>query len=202
MEECLKRTGMAFLYAPLLHPAMRFVMPVRQQLGIRTVFNILGPLCNPAGIKRYVMGVYDNKLCWKMAEACKGLGFDHSLIVHGEEGLDELSITGPSYICELKDKNVLEYKLGPEELGFELGRLSDLRGGTPEKNARIIKSILNGQSTSGAKYDVVLLNAAAAIYIGAKADCWEYAIEKARESIESGSAYKKYREFAEFTQAL
>lgn len=201
LEECLRRNGIAFLYAPLMHPAMKNVMPVRKALGFRTVFNILGPLCNPAGVSRYVMGVYSDKLCSVIAGACADLGFTRALVVHGSDGLDELTTTGPTYVSELKNGQVLEYKVSPEELDIPLCSPEDIKGGTPEENAVVVKDILCGKSPDSAQHNITVLNAAAAIYAADKADCWEYAIEKAEESIESGSALKKLKQLADFTSS-
>jgi anthranilate phosphoribosyltransferase len=198
MEECLNSQGIAFLFAPLLHPAMKHAMPVRKELGVRTVFNVLGPLTNPAKTKRYVLGVYDEVLCMSLARAAVNLDFDHSMIVHGSDGLDELTVTGPTHVCELKDKEIMEYKISPEQLGFNLSKLEKLKGGTSTENAEIIREILSGKH-SGPKKDIIILNAAAAIYVADKADCWEYAIERAEESIESGLALKKLKALVNFT---
>ncbi len=197
-EECLEEVGMAFLYARLLHPAMKHALNARTGLGIRTIFNILGPLTNPAGVKRYVLGVYNNKLCRLLADAGLTLGFEHSLIMHGCDGLDELTNTGPTYICEINKGEILEYNITPEELDIELALPSDLRGGTPEENAMILKDTLSGKLI-GPKRDIVVLSAAAAIYMADKSDCWEYAIEKAEESIDSGLALKKLKKLIAFT---
>jgi anthranilate phosphoribosyltransferase len=199
MEECLNSQGIAFLFAPLLHPAMKYAMPVRKEMGVRTVFNILGPLTNPAKTKRYVLGVYDDNLCMRIARAALNLDFEHSMIVHGNDGLDELTVTGATHVCELKDKEIMEYKISPEEVGMNLSKPGDLRGGTPKENAEIIRDILSGKHL-GAKRDIVILNAAAAIYVADKADCWEYAIEAAEESIESGLALKKLKDLIDFTR--
>ena len=201
LEECLKRNGIVFLYAPLMHPAMKNVMPVRKALGFRTVFNILGPLCNPAEVSRYVMGVYSDKLCSVIAGACADLGFKRALVVHGSDGLDEFTLTGPSYVSELKNGQINEYKLSPEELKMPLCIAEDIKGGTPEENASAIKNILCNKSPGSAHQNIAVLNAAAAIYAADKADCWEHAIEKAVESIESGLALKKLRILAEFTSS-
>lgn len=200
LEESLRRNGIAFLYAPLMHPAMKNVMPVRKALGFRTVFNILGPLCNPAGVNRYVMGVYSDKLCPVIAGACADLGFARALVVHGSDGLDEFTITGPTFVSELKDGQINEYKISPEELEIPLCTSDDIKGGTPEENAESIHNILCNKFPGSAHQNIAVLNAAAAIYAADKADCWEYAIEKAQESIESGSALRKLKNLAEFTQ--
>ncbi|OGV35051.1 MAG: anthranilate phosphoribosyltransferase [Lentisphaerae bacterium GWF2_45_14] len=201
LEECLKRNGIAFLYAPLMHPALKSVMPVRKSLGFRTVFNILGPLCNPAGVSRYVMGVYSERLCGVIAGACADLGFSRALVVHGSDGLDEFTTTGPTYVSELKNGQINEYKVSPEDMGMSLCRSEDIKGGTPEENALALKDILCNKFPDSPRQNIAVLNAAAAIFASDKADCWEYAIEKALESVESGSALKKLKRLAEFTSS-
>ncbi|MFA7186158.1 MAG: hypothetical protein WC082_14760, partial [Victivallales bacterium] len=146
-------------------------------------------------------GVYSDKLCSVIAGACADLGFRRALVVHGSDGLDEFTVTGPTYVSELKDGQVIEYKVSPEELDMPLCNPEDIKGGTPEENAAAVKNILCGKSPGGAHQNIAVLNAAAAIYAADRVDCWEYAIEKAVESIESGSALKKLKQLVEFTSS-
>lgn len=157
-EECLNSTGIAFLYAPLLHPAVKHAMPVRKELGVRTVFNILGPLANPARVKHYVLGVFNEKLCMPVAKAGLNLGFKRSFIVHGSDGLDEITVTGSTHVCEINGGEVSEYRITPEEFDLPLALPEELKGGTPEENAGILKGILSGKIT-GAKCNIAILNA-------------------------------------------
>jgi anthranilate phosphoribosyltransferase len=196
----LEKTGIAFLFAPSFHPAMRHAAPVRKELGVRTVFNILGPLTNPAGAKKAVLGVYSDSLCRKMAEAAKEIGFERMMAVHGADGLDEISVSGPTRICELRDGAVLDYMISPEEFGLELSEISDIAGGSPQDNARMLKAILSGE-LKGAKRDIVALNAAAAILVYGAADSWASALAKAEESIDSGAAARKLEELARQSNA-
>jgi len=197
MEECLNKVGISFLFASTLHPAMKNIMPVRRELGVRTVFNIIGPLTNPAGIKRYLLGVYSDKLCFPMARAALGLGYERLLVVHGSDGLDEITVTGPTHVCEVLDKSITEYKISPEQFGMDIAAPQELKGGTPEENAEILKQILTGK-IKGAKQDIVILNAAAAIMLADKADSLTDSIKKARESISGGAAYEKLQRMVEF----
>jgi anthranilate phosphoribosyltransferase len=196
MEHCLNKTGIAFLFAPLLHPAMKHAMPVRREMGIRTIFNILGPLSNPARVKRLVIGVYEDRLCKLIASSMHDLDIIHGLVVHGNDGLDELTTTGNTHVCEIKKGLSLnDYQLNPKELGIPLAESSDLTGGTAKENAEIILNVLNGD-LSGPKLDIILLNAAAAIYVSGKADGWQDSLELAKESVQSGRAIAKLRELA------
>ncbi len=188
--ECLEKLGIAFLFAPTFHPAMKHAAPVRKELGVRTIFNILGPLVNPAGAKYAVLGVFSEKLCKTMAEAAQALGFERAMAVHGSDGLDELAVSGSSRVCELRDGAILDYKLSPEELGLPLAATSALVGGTPAENAAILKDILLGK-VKGPQRDVVALNAAAAILVSGAADSWLSALKKAEQSIDSGAAAQK-----------
>ncbi len=192
MAECLSRAGIAFLFAPGLHPAMKHAMPVRKELGIRTIFNILGPLTNPAGAARGVIGVYSKHLCRLVAEAGIMLGMKKLIVVHGSDGLDELTVTGPSFVCEACTDRIHEYILSPEELGIPLAVHEDIKGGSPAENAEILKDIVAGRER-GHRRRICVLNAAAAILAADKASGWNEAIRRAEESIDTGAATEKLR---------
>jgi len=181
----VEQVGIAFFFAPNHHPAMRHVMPVRQELGCRTVFNILGPLANPAGAQAQVVGVYSPDLTRPMAEVLRILGLSRAMVVHGS-GLDEITTTGDTCVCELDRGTIRTYRLHPGMFGIALPSLSDLRGGDPPENARIIRDVLAGER--GAPRDIVLLNAGAAIYTGGQARDIHEGIVRAGTSIDSGSA--------------
>ena len=183
--EIVEQVGIAFLFAPAHHPAMRHVMPVRQELGCRTIFNILGPLANPAGAQAQVLGVYTPDLTRPMAEVLRILGLSRAMVVHGS-GLDEITTTGDTCVCELDKGMVRSYTLNPSSFGITPASLSDLRGGDPQENARIIREILAGEQ--GACRDIVLMNAGAAIYTGGQARDLHDGIEHAAASIDSGNA--------------
>ena len=198
MERCLNEIGLAFLFAPLLHPAMKYVMPVRKKLGIRTIFNILGPICNPAGIKHAVIGVYESRLCRLIAEAAKDLGYKRLIVVYGNDGLDEISITTTSKICEIKNGEISEYEFDPQKYGIPMAALQDIQGKGPEYNANIITDIFSGREKGPTK-DIIVLNSAAVLITGDKADSWQEALLIAEETINNGSAQKKLQQIIEFT---
>jgi anthranilate phosphoribosyltransferase len=181
----VEQVGIAFLFAPAHHPAMRHVMPVRQELGCRTVFNILGPLANPAGAQAQVMGVYNPDLTRPMAEVLRILGLSRAMVVHGS-GLDEITTTGDTSVCELDKGTINTYTLNPGSFGIAPASLSDLRGGDAQENAHIIREILAGER--GAGRDIVLFNAGAAIYTGGQARNLHEGIGYAASSIDSGNA--------------
>ncbi|HBC85695.1 MAG TPA: anthranilate phosphoribosyltransferase [Lentisphaeria bacterium] len=198
MEYCLNRLGIAFLFAPNLHPAMKHAMPVRIDLGIRTVFNIMGPLCNPANAKRAVIGVYDRKLCRIMAEAAQTLGKEHVMVVHGNDGLDEITTTTTTHICELRNNGIHEYDFDPiKTLGIPKSKPADLLGKEPRENAKVFREIISGEKT-GPLRDIIVLNSAAAILVSGKAIKWEDALSMAEESLSSGRAYQKLKSIVEF----
>jgi anthranilate phosphoribosyltransferase len=192
VERCVEEVGIGFLFAPLMHKAMKYAAAVRKELGFRTIFNLLGPLTNPANTQAQVLGVFDSKWVTPLAEVLRDLGSRHALVVHGFDGLDEITLTGETQIAELKNGNVNSFSLDPKEFGYSLCSASDLKGAEPETNAEIMREILKG--SSGPKTDIVVLNAAAAIYVGGKADSIEKGILVATNSIESGSALKKLEE--------
>jgi anthranilate phosphoribosyltransferase len=192
VERCIEEVGIGFLFAPLMHKAMKHAAAVRKELGFRTLFNLLGPLTNPANAHAQVLGVFDSRWVNPLAEVLLDLGSRHALVVHGFDGLDEITLTGETQISELKNGNITNYSLNPKEFGYSLCSSSDLKGGVPEENAEIIRGILKCEQ--GAKTDIVILNAAAAIYVGGKAESIERGILVAANSIGSGEANKKLEE--------
>ncbi|MDD5111650.1 MAG: anthranilate phosphoribosyltransferase [Candidatus Altiarchaeota archaeon] len=187
---CIEDMGIGFMLAPVFHAAMKNVMPVRKQLGFRTAFNILGPLTNPAGAEGQVLGVFEGGLTNKMAEVLMLLGVRHAFVVHGMEGLDEISISDETMVSELSDGGIRNYTIKPEDFGFERAVLGEIKGGSKEENARLLMGILDG-SITGPKRDIVLLNAAAAITAGGKANGMKDAVRLAEKSIDSMSALEK-----------
>jgi anthranilate phosphoribosyltransferase len=194
---CIDEVGVGFMFAPSYHPAMKHAMPVRRELALRTVFNMLGPLTNPAGAQAQVLGVYAPELTELHAGVLRNLGSDRAFVVHGVGGLDELSILGETRVTELRDGELSTYEIAPEDVG--LVRASDARtieGGTPEQNAELLVKILEGED--GAPRDIVLLNAAAAIAAGGRADSLRDAVPIAAESIDSGAARQKLDQLRAF----
>jgi len=194
VEKCIEEVGIGFMFAPYFHPAMKHVMPARKALGIRTVFNVLGPLTNPAGAQAQVLGVFDEKITEKMAEVLSKLGSKHALVVHGE-GTDEM-VFGKTKVSELKDGKVETYFLDGKELGFQEGDVP--KPESKEENAKILENVLKGEE--GTAKEISILNAAGAIYVGGKAGSVKEGIGIARETIDSGKAYNKLKEFIEFTK--
>jgi anthranilate phosphoribosyltransferase len=186
MSDVLRRADLVFMFAPTLHPAMRHVGPVRRELGIPTVMNIVGPLANPAGAGRQVVGVAERQRMPLLAGALASLGSVHALVVHGEPGMDEVSPLGPTHVAEVRGGAVTEWTIDPAELGFSDVAAEDLAGGDPASNAQTIEAVLAGEGPSGARA-AVLLNAAAAIYVSGIALTLEDALGKAREALESGA---------------
>ena len=188
VSECIHGIGIGFMFAPSLHPAMKYAMGARVALGTRTVFNILGPLCNPAGVQRQLMGIFDGALTEKIAQVFQKLGSVHAMIVHGDDGLDELSTTASTKVSRLKnDGSIDNMSISASDFGINRASLDDLKGGNPEENAEITKAILNGNNT-GPKADIVILNAAAGIFVGGKAESIAEGVNIARDVINSGSA--------------
>jgi len=192
VQRCVDEAGLGFLFAPLMHKAMKHAGGVRKELGFRTIFNLLGPLTNPANAQAQVLGVFDVKWVQPLAEVLRDLGCSRALVVHGSDGLDEITLTGVSQVAELKNGEVTSYSLDPGELGFEYCASDDLKGGTPEENAAIIQEILNGEK--GPRRDIVVLNSAAAIYVAGKADSLNLGVQLAVNSIESGKAEDKLKD--------
>ncbi|MCQ9208826.1 MAG: anthranilate phosphoribosyltransferase [Omnitrophica bacterium] len=197
VEACLAEIGFGFLYAPLLHRAMKYAMPVRKKMAVRTIFNILGPLTNPAGAACQLLGVYDAQLTEVLARVLKSLGSKHVLVVHGEDGLDEVTTTAKTQIAELKDGQIKTYKISPADFGLKQARPQDLKGGDIAFNATIAGEILKGKA--GAQRDIVLLNAGCAIYAANKVASIPEGITQAAESIDSGRALEKLELLREFT---
>lgn len=196
VKECIEKIGIGFLFAPSFHKAMKFAMPVRRELGIRTIFNVLGPLTNPANAKAQLMGVFAVNLTETLANVLKNLGLKHAMVVHGS-GLDEIAIHNETQISELKNGKVMTYKIKPEEFGIKTSSISSIKGGKPKENAEIIMNILNGERSP--KRDIVILNSGAAIYVSGKAETFHKGIKLAEKSIDSKNALKKLEELKEFT---
>src|SRR6266853_1672363 len=184
--QCLERVGIAFLYAPAMHSAMKHVQTARRELKLRTVFNLLGPLTNPARASAQVVGVYSAELVEKLAEALGMLGTHRALVVHGSDGLDEITITGPTRVAEVRDGTVRSYEVTPEELGVKRAMLQDISGGDAAQNATSIREILDGKKS--ARRDVVLLNAAAALVAASRVDHIRDGVPLAEKSLDSGAA--------------
>jgi anthranilate phosphoribosyltransferase len=196
---CLEEVGMGFLFAQRFHPAMRHVAAPRREIGVRTVFNLLGPLTNPAGAKAQLLGVFSRDWLEPLANALQRLGSRRVLVVHGEDGLDELSLTGPSLVAELRDGKVSRYRFDPESVGLRRCRPDELAGGDAARNAQIIRDVLAGGATR-AQTDIAVLNAAAALYVGGMADAIATALPLARAAVDSGAAAAKLEALVEFTQ--
>jgi anthranilate phosphoribosyltransferase len=194
---CLEQVGMAFLFAPTLHSAMKHVQTARRELRLRTVFNLLGPLTNPARATSQVVGVYSADLVEKLAEALSMLGLRRALVVHGSDGLDEITITAPTRIAEVRDGQVHTYEVTPEEFGFKRATLEDISGGDAQFNATLIQGILQGEKS--ARRDIVLLNAAAALVAAGQTDHLRDAVLLAATAIDSGAALAKLKSLAAFT---
>ncbi len=197
--QCLREVGICFLYAPNLHPAMKQVQAVRRELRMRTMFNLLGPLTNPARASGQVVGVYSLDLVEKLAEALSMLGLHRALVVHGLDGLDEITITGPTRVAEARQGSVRSYEVEPEEFGMARAALREISGGDATENAAIIRAILGGEKSP--RRDVVLLNAAAALVAAGRADRIADAVPLAAQSIDSGAAVGKLEALARFTSA-
>jgi anthranilate phosphoribosyltransferase len=195
--ELLKNIGICFMFAQNYHIAMKFVAPIRRELGIRTVFNIIGPLTNPAGAKMELMGVYDRELVEPLAQVLSNLGVSNAMVVHGEDGLDEISMSAPTFVCEVKDGWVKSYTITPEQFGFERCKPEELQGGNPAENAEILKKLLSGEK--GAKRNAAVLNAAAAMFITGKHESVATAIKVAEDVIDSGKALSKLEEFIKYS---
>ena len=196
--EILKKINICFLFAQNYHIAMKYVAPIRKELSIRTVFNILGPLSNPAGANMELMGVYDQALVEPLAPVMANLGVNRGMVVYGQDSLDEISMCAPTSVCEIKDGKFTSYEITPEQFGYTRCEKGALTGGTPAENAEITKAILKGEE-KGAKRQAVCLNAGAALYIAGKADSVEAGVKLAESLIDSGAALKKLEEFVEET---
>lgn len=196
--EILKKINICFLFAQNYHIAMKYVAPIRKELGIRTVFNILGPLSNPAGANMELMGVYDQSLVEPLAQVMANLGVNRGMVVYGQDSLDEISMCAPTSVCEIRDGKFISYEITPEQFGYERCEKGALTGGTPAENAEITKAILKGEE-KGPKRQAVCLNAGAALYIAGKTASIEEGVKLAESLIDSGAALKKLEEFVEET---
>ncbi|MCD8398359.1 MAG: anthranilate phosphoribosyltransferase [Lachnospiraceae bacterium] len=200
-EKCLeliKEINICFLFAQTYHTAMRFVGPVRKELGIRTIFNILGPLSNPAGANMELMGVYDESIVEPLARVLNNLGVTSGMVVYGQDKLDEISMSSPTTVCEIRNGQYKSYVLTPEQFGYERCAKEELVGGTPEENAAITRAILNG-TDRGPKRQAVCLNAGGALYIAGKAATIEEGVRMAEQLIDDGSANKVLEQFIELS---
>jgi anthranilate phosphoribosyltransferase len=195
--QCLREVGICFLFAPDLHPAMKQVQKIRRELKLRTIFNLLGPLTNPARASGQVVGVYSLALVEKLAEALSMLGLHRALVVHGLDGLDEITITGPTRVAESRDGSVRSYEIDPEEFGVRRATLAEIAGGDAVENATIIREILSGKKSP--RRDVVVLNAAAALWAAGRVNHLSEAMPLAAQAIESGAAAAKLEALARFT---
>jgi len=198
--KAIDEVGVGFMFAPNHHSAMKHAAPVRRELGVRTIFNILGPLTNPAGAPTQVLGVFHRDLVGIQVRVLQRLGSRHALVVHGLDGLDEISISGPTFIGELKDGKVTEYTLEPKRFGMQTGELSSLQVSNVEESKKMVMSVL--QNHSGAPRDIVALNAGAAVYVAGKAASLEEGVFLALQAIETGAAIRKLEQFTAFTNAI
>ena len=197
VARCIDEAGIGFLFAPIFHPSFRFAGLPRKELGVRTVFNVLGPLCNPAGARYQALGVADANLAGKMADVLARLGAERAIVFHAGNGMDELSASGPSLVIEI-DGGRKEYQLDPSDLGLKAASPESVRGGGPEENARIAREILDG--ATGPRRDVVLLNASAALRAAGRAKDWREGIGAAAEAIDSGRAGEVLQRWATISQ--
>jgi anthranilate phosphoribosyltransferase len=200
MSEVLSRTGISFLFAPKLHPAMGAVAGIRRELGMRTIFNVLGPLTNPAFARRQVLGVYSLHLVEILGRVLLALGAEHALVVHSVDGLDEISISASTHVCEVRDGDVHGFELTPEEIGAGRHAMTEISGGDARENARIAREVLGG--ADGARHEIVAANAGAALYVSGAAPTIREGVEMARESISSGQAMTKLQELVAVTNEL
>ena len=194
VKQSIEQVGIGFMFAPAFQPAMKYAIGPRREIGIRTIFNVLGPLTNPASANAQVLGVYDHNLTMPIANALKELGSEEAMVVHGLDGLDEVSTLGKTAIAWLRDDNVTTIELAPKDLGVKKTTINEVRGTTPDESAEILFKVLNGHfTTGGAKLDLVLVNASAGVIVGGKAASFSYGMELSRESISSGAANKKLK---------
>ncbi|WP_026487250.1 anthranilate phosphoribosyltransferase [Caldanaerobius polysaccharolyticus] len=199
-QKCINEVGIGFLFAPHYHLSMKNVAGPRRELGTRTIFNILGPLTNPAHVKGQVVGVYDGGLTRTVAEVLKNMGTERAMVVHGMDGLDEITITSSTLVSEIRDGQIIDYQIDPREYGIPYGRLEDISGSDASYNAKLIIRIFQGER--GPARDIVLLNAAAALYVGNAAEDMKEGIKKAADVIDSGAAYDKLNEFIKISREI
>lgn len=200
VEKCIEKIGIGFLFAPKFHEAMKYAVNARKQLGIRTVFNILGPLTNPANASSQIVGVFDEKLTKPLAEVLGKLGSKHAMVVYGN-GLDEITLDGETTVSEYKKNNVITYKIKPTDFGIKLSTIEEIKGSSPKENAQIILNILSGKER-GAKRNIAVLNAAAAIYASDKVGSIKDGIALAEKAIDSGSAMRKMERLREYSNKI
>jgi len=200
VQRCIQEVGIGFMFAPTFHPAMKYASAPRREIGIRTVFNILGPLTNPARAGAQLLGVADGSLVEKMTLVLRSMGCHHALVVHGEDGLDEITITGETKVCELKDSNINSYSISPEDFDLPRASLDSLRGGTLDENTALLRRVLIG--TSGPQRDVVLMNAAAALLAGDRVETLKQGAALAKEVVDDGHALAKLEQLIEFSQNM
>ncbi len=200
VKRCMEEVGIGFTFAPRYHPAMKHAVGPRKEIGVRTVFNVLGPLTNPAGARFQVLGVATDALGEKMVQVLESLGSERALVVHGEDHLDEISLNAPTHIWELKDGSISDYTVSAADLGLEPASLDELKGGSIEENTATMVSILSGEK--GPRRDVVVANAAAGIMAGGGAESLAEGVSKARQSIDNGVALEKLQALAELSQRL
>jgi anthranilate phosphoribosyltransferase len=201
VSRCIKEAGVGFMFARTHHPAMKFVAPVRAELPFRTIFNLLGPLTNPAGARRQLVGVFGGAYVRPVAEALRSLGAEKALVVHGTDGMDEITVTDKTLVAEVGDAGIEEYEISPGDFGLGLHAPDGLLGGDAHLNARILRDVLSGEET-GAARDVVLLNAGAAIYVSGEAKTIEEGVRLAEESIGSGAALGALEDFVHTTRRI
>lgn len=207
VARCVERVGVGFMFALNHHGAMKHAIGPRKELGARTLFNVLGPITNPAGVKNQLLGVYSRELVRPIADVLKTLGSDHVMVVHSAEGLDEISVAGPTYVAELKQGEIEEYTIAPDQVGIELSPIEQLSVANSAESLQLIKSALaKNKGTCSAREqaaaDIIALNAGAAIYVSGRASHWRQGVEMAQDIIASGLALEKMKELADFTAAL
>lgn len=199
-QNCLSEIGIAFLFAPVYHASMKYAVTPRKEMGVRTVFNILGPMSNPAMVKRQLVGAFNLETAEKMVKVLKQTGSEHVFVVHSTDGLDEISISDTTQVYELKDGDIRNYEIAPHQFGFESADISTIRGGDAEENAAIVQRMLDGHN--GPVFNITCLNAGAAIYIGGKADSLEHGVDVAKELLLSGQVKKKLTALVDFTNSV
>jgi len=200
VEKCLFETGFGFLFAPLFHPAMKYAIGPRREIGVRTIFNILGPITNPAGARRQILGIFTNRLTETIAQVLGNLGCVDAMVVHGEDGLDEITITDGTKVSRFRDGTVTSSFLAPEDFGFARHPLETIVGGERDENARITLAILNGES--GPRRDIVIMNAAAALLVAGRTEMLEEAVATASDAIDSRRAIDKLNQIVEVSNKL
>ena len=201
VSRCIEAAGIGFMFARTHHPAMRFVAPVRAELPFRTIFNLLGPLTNPAGARRQLIGVFGRAYVRPVAEALAALGAERALVVHGMDGMDEITVTGETAVAEVGEGGIDEYELSPEDLGLARHAPDGLLGGDPHLNSRILRGVISGEET-GAPRDVILANAGAAVYVAGRAQTIEEGVNLAEKSVDSGAALRALEVFIKTTRRL